>query len=108
MPPLATFVFAALPYTSWAPPDSVVPLAVPTSYWTPPLDTVVPAALPYTTWMPPLATVVATALPYTTSVPLPDTVALVAVPHYKRFQITFSSPFSGLILAQWNFHGVPP
>ena len=27
---------------------------------------------------------------------------------YKRFQITFSSPFSGLILAQRKFHGVPP
>jgi hypothetical protein len=25
---------------------------------------------------------------------------------YKRFQITFSSPFSGLILAQRKFHGV--
>jgi DNA-binding transcriptional LysR family regulator len=26
----------------------------------------------------------------------------------KRFQITFSSPFSGFILAQRKFHGVPP
>jgi hypothetical protein len=27
---------------------------------------------------------------------------------YKRFQITFSFPFSGFILAQGKFHGVPP
>jgi hypothetical protein len=27
--------------------------------------------------------------------------------HFKRFQITLSSPFSGFILAQGKFHGVP-
>jgi hypothetical protein len=27
---------------------------------------------------------------------------------YKRFQFTFSSPFSGLILAQGNFHRFSP
>jgi hypothetical protein len=27
---------------------------------------------------------------------------------YKRFQITFSFPFSGFILAQGKFHDVPP
>jgi hypothetical protein len=66
-------VLAALPNTACTPPDSTVPLAVPASYWTPPLDTVVPLAVPTdtTSCIPPLSMMVLVAAPPETFVTTP-------------------------------------
>jgi hypothetical protein len=47
-PALATVADVSVPSTISAPPSSLVPLAVPLSYWMPPLDTVALSAVPPT------------------------------------------------------------
>ena len=46
VPPLSIVVAVALLNTTWRSPDSVVLLAVPLSYWVPPLSTVAALAVP--------------------------------------------------------------